>query len=227
MGVKMRNTIANGGMTGRDKGIERVFAYRQGNSYSSVKAFTKPANPQSTLQTEVRNAFTLASAGWSGLTQEQRNAWENTAPEWLNTGIFGIKKMSGQNLYIGCNIALTRAGLDTIDEPSTRQMISQIGNLEVTLNAGVLKLVASATNAQSTEAVQVAISAPRSLGTSKGAKLTVLHCEEVSTNMDRDITASYVAKYGSIPSGAKIYFECRTVSRGGNVVAVSSGVLLT
>ena len=45
MGVKMRNTIANGGMTGRDKGIERVFAYRQGNSYSSVKAFTKPSNP--------------------------------------------------------------------------------------------------------------------------------------------------------------------------------------
>lgn len=227
MGVKMRNTIANGGMTGRDKGIERVFAYRQGNSYSSVKAFTKPANPKSELQIVVRNAFTLASSGWSALAQEDRNAWENAAPEWLNTGIFGTKKMSGQNLYIGCNIALTRAGLSPIEKPSTRQMISQIGNIEATLNAGVLKFVGSATNSQSEEAVQVAFSSPRSLGTSKSTKLTVLYSEEVTANMDRDITDIYENKYGTIPSGAKIFFECRTVSRGGNVVAVSSGVLLT
>lgn len=227
MGVKMRNTIANGGMTGRDKGIERVFAYRQGNSYSSVKAYTKPANPQSALQVGVRNAFTLASIGWSALTEAQRSAWNSAAPEWLNTGIFGIKKMSGQNLYIGCNIALTRAELDTIDEPGNKQLVSELTGLEATLNAGVLKFIGSATNPQNTEAVQVAFSSPKSLGTSKGAKLTVLLSEVITANVDRDITGAYEAKYGAIPANSKIYFECRSVSRGGNVVAVSSGVLLT
>lgn len=227
MGVKMRNTIANGGLTGRDKGIERVFAYRQGNSYSNVKAFTKPTYPKSALQVVVTNAFTLASVGWSTLTEAQRSAWNNAAPEWLNTGIFGTKKMSGQNLYIGCNIALTRAVLDTIDEPSNKKLVSELTGLEATLNAGVLKFIGSAVNPQNTEAVQVAFSSPRSLGTSKGAKLTVLQSEPITANLDRDITGAYEAKYGAIPANSKIYFECRSVSRGGNVVAVSSGVLLT
>ena len=227
MGVKMRNTIANGGMTGRDKGIERVFAYRQGNSYSSVKAFTKPSNPQSVLQNTVRNTFSQKAAQWSSLTQNQRDAWENEAPNWYNTGIFGIKKMSGQNLFIGVNVALAVAGLDLIDVPGNREFVSVIEVLNLTLDTGVLQLVGTMSNVTNSEVIQVAVTAPKSLGTSKNQKLTVLANYNVQTSLNANITSNYIAKYGSIPAGKKIFYEIRYVSAGGNVSGWSFGYLLT
>ena len=227
MGVKMRNTIANGGMTGRDKGIERVFSYRQGNSYSSVKAFTKPSNPQSVLQNVVRTAFTQSASSWSSLTEEQRDAWNADAPNWVNTGIFGAKKQSGQNLYIGCNVALAVAGLPAINVPGSRDIIGSIVELSVNFGSGQISLDGAMTGSSTTNAIEVAISSPKSLGSSKNTKLTVLKSILATNSIAVDLTADYVAKYGSIPANKKIFYEIRYVSAGGNVSGWSFGYLLT
>lgn len=227
MGVKMRNTIANGGMTGKDKGISRVFAFRNGNSYSSVKTFTKPANPRSALQTIVRSAFTASAIGWSALTQEQRDAWENEAPNWLNTGIFGIKRMSGQNLYIGTNIALAVAGLPAINVPGQKELLGSILNVTLAYAGGALNLELLMDDSSPSNAVQVAISSPMSMGSSKVSKLTVLKSYPCENAVAENLTADYVAKYGAIPAGQKIFAEVRFVSEGGNVINLKQFILLT
>lgn len=225
--VRVRNTTVNGGMTGRDKTISKVFAFRDGNSYSSMKTFTKPANPQSELQNVVRQAFTQSASGWSGLTQNQRDAWEADAPNWLNTGVFGIKKMSGQNLYIGCNVALAVAGLNAIDVPGSKDIIGAINVLSLELDGADIRLTGMFTGSSNTNAIEVAVSSPKSLGSSKVTKLTVLSTYRMGADLDEVINADYIAKYGSIPAGKKIFYELRYVSAGGNVSAWSFGDLLT
>ena len=225
--VKVRNTTVNGGMTGRDKTISKVFAFRDGNTYSSMKTFTKPANPQSELQNVVRQAFTQSASGWSGLTQNERDAWEADAPNWLNTGVFGIKKMSGQNLYIGCNVALAVAGLDAITVPGSREIIGAIDSLELSFVGANLTLEGVFTGGSSLNAIEVAVSSPKSLGSSKVTKLTVLNSYPMDGDITEILNADYVAKYGSIPAGKKIFYELRYVSAGGNVSAWSFGNLLT
>lgn len=220
-GVRVRNTVVNGGMTGRDETLGKVFAHKVGSSFSTMKKYVSPGNPNSEAQQLVRSTFALTSAGWSALTDNQRDLWNATTPEWANTGIFGTKSQSGKNLYTGCNIALKMAGLNSIVEPSEKTFGSSILSLYV---QPTLQINISAYNVAIEEVIQVALSAPLSVGTSVVPKVSIFQNLPMVENNTVNLKEAYLLKYGAGAVGSKVGYEIRTVSKGGNVSLLQSGI---
>ncbi|QZK98175.1 hypothetical protein [Flavobacterium psychrophilum] len=227
-GVKVRNTSVNGGMTGRDQSIDKVFAYKDGNSYSTMKVYAPATNPNSIAQQQVRDTFALTSTGWSNLTEAQRDLWNTEAPNWSGSNMFGSTKLSGKNLYTGVNVALVSAGKNLISVPGNKSLISKIVSANVTLIAGVFNLKLTAETTATNEVFQIHVSPQQSAGTSSCTKFVILTNQIIGTgNTDYNISALYIAKYGVINPNQKIFYKVTTVSNGGNVVEFSQGVVLS
>ena len=223
--AKMRNTVVNGGMTGRDKGINRVFAFRNGKSYSQVKAFTKPSNPQTVAQQAIRSRFTLQAIGWSSLTDGQRKDWNEAVVGIDFTDQFGKTSVSGKAYNAGANIALSAANLPNIEVPGARNFVAEIGSTSVTCVAGVLTWNVEFDANSAVNAVQLSISSQKSPGTSKVNKLTILMNVKCIADLARDITPEYELKYGPLVAGQKIFFSTSLISQGGNKVVVQESNL--
>ena len=222
----MRNTIANGGMTGKDATINKVFSHREGNTYSTAKRFTKAGNPNSSQQALVRETFAQTSAGWSSLVEEERKLWNAAAPDWVNTGIFGPKKQSGKNLYTGCNIALAMAGFDAITQPGSKQMVATLGSTAFVYVAGVLTLDIEFDTTSNRNAIELCVSSQQSSGTSVNNKKVILKNYNCDADISSVVTADYTAKFGIPVPGKKLFWEVKQVSQGGNVINITSGVIV-
>lgn len=95
-----------------------VFSKNRGGAY--VRTKVTPVNPQSTAQQNVRNRLSTNSAAWRGLTEDQRQAWINAAPNFPYTDIYGnTKQLSGQQLYVKLNNNLAQIGATLIADPPT------------------------------------------------------------------------------------------------------------
>ena len=221
-GVRVRNTVVNGGMTGRDENLGKVFAHRVGSSFSTMKKYVTSGNPNSEAQQLVRSTFALTSAGWSNLTEGQRNLWNTTAPDWANTGIFGKKSISGKNLYTGVNIALAMANLDAIFEPKEKVLKAMIGTLTF---QPTLQLIISFMTLSDGETIQLALSAPLSQGTSIVPKVSVFQNFSCAYNINENLQSAYTDKYGAVGDNTKVGYEIRSVSKGGNVTLLQKGIV--
>jgi hypothetical protein len=79
------------------------------------RARSVPTNPNTTYQQAVRNIFATLSAGWSVLTQAQRDLWTVYATNTPVINALGDQiYLTGQQMYIRNNAARLQAGLSTI-----------------------------------------------------------------------------------------------------------------
>lgn len=225
-GVRVRNTSVNGGMTGRDTEINKLFAYKDGNGYSTMKKFNPASNPNSEAQQLVRSTFAQTSAGWSALTDDQRNLWNQEAPNWVNTGVFGDTKQSGKNLFTGCNVALVLAGVAMILEPNRKALLSTCTASDLSLNAGVLSFAGTFDGGAGDEIAQLHVSKQLTAGTSKNTKFAILKNVACDADFNENVTAEYVAKYGALLAGQKIFYMIKMVSAGGNVTTFAKGTII-
>lgn len=224
--VRVRNTTVNGGMTGIDSGINKLFAHKQGASYSMMKKNVSATNTNSIAQQLTRGVFAQTSAGWSGLTEAQRDLWNAEAPNWTGTNIFGDTKPSGKNLFTGCNVALANAGRGKIKEPNSKTILAVTTNSVLSGDATEIDFVHDFSTFNSADTVQLHVSAQKSAGTSKNTQFTRLENYPAGTNINADVTALYSAKYGSLIPGNKIFYKVKVVSEGGNVLELGGGVVV-
>jgi hypothetical protein len=82
----------------------QVYATWKGIPY--VRRYVKPANPQSTAQTETRSVFTTLTKVWKNLTSDSAAPFTAFA-----TG----KPMTDRNAYLKFNVAALRPGTDWTD----------------------------------------------------------------------------------------------------------------
>lgn len=218
-GVRVRNTTVNGGMTGKDETISKVFQHKQGQSFSTMKRFNPAGNPNTYAQRLVRDTFAQTSAGWSGLTENQRNLWNASAPDWATTGVFGSKQQSGKNLYTGCNIALAVAQSNPILEPGNKSILSDVDTIGITLNATTFTMNVGVNSFVSDEVIQVCVSPQLSAGTSKNDKYVVLYNVGIDVAGIEDLKSAYQARFGTLVAGRKVFVKVNLISQGGNVVA--------
>lgn len=217
-GLKMRNTLENGGMSGRDKLNNRVLSYKNGKSYSNVKAFVRPRNPQSVGQQLVRNMFAQTSKMWSELTPTQRVSWNLEAPNWVNTDVFGDKKQSGKNLFTGVNIVLASAGKPLIQEPLTKDVLTDVNEFFFTTTSPtMLKCQIDTNSIEPDEVLIVKASRQVSAGTSSVTQFTQVSqlSPHPSGSQTLNFTNAYSAKYGIPVSGRKIYWQLWVIGNGG------------
>jgi hypothetical protein len=223
-GVKVRNTSVNGGMTGRDQTIDKVFAHKDGTTYSTMKTYAPAGNPNTSAQQLVRDTFAQTSAGWSGLTEGQRELWNGDAPNWTGTNIFGTTKPSGKNLYTGVNVALKSAGKVIISVPDNKENQSVVSDALFSL---AMEVEANVATPNANERLQLHVSPQLSAGTSVNSKYVILKNIPMAASITTDVNLEYIAKYGAIQPNKKIFWKIKTVSEGGNVTQISQGMFIT
>ncbi len=103
-----------GQVSGRIGGL--VFSRNRGGDY--VRNGPSPTNPQSSYQTAVRNALSLASAGWDTLTDSQRAAWVSWAQDHPVRNRLGESiRLQGNAAYVQLNSRLAYLGTAIVVAP--------------------------------------------------------------------------------------------------------------
>ena len=210
MKVKFSNLIA--GMSGKLNG--GVAARNRGGAYFRIKV--TPTNPQTIAQVEARNRLAQFSQAWRSLTQAQRDAWAGAVDQWKKTDVFGDAiTPSGSNLFVRLNINITNAGGTSINLPPIPVGATALSSLEATASAAAAEIqldfapgvipVGTAMVVEATPALSAGISNAKS----RFRQITVL---AAGTAAGEDIGAAWVAKFGTLVVGQKVFIRARLVT---------------
>lgn len=225
--VKMRNTLANGGMTGVDDNLNRIFAYRNGKNYSQVKKRVTARLSNTLAQQAVRNGFGGSSQEWSDLTEAQRVAYNEAAPDFTGTDQFGTTTPSGKNLRTATVIILASADMPATTIAPTAEIITDNRGANLETN-GQFTLDYNNNDVGIGEKMQLSVSKLVSAGTYAQQKCSILYSTEMLANASDsiDVTARYVGKYGPLVFGKKVSWEVHIISQYGYKKRISFGTTM-
>lgn len=185
----------------------QVFSKNRGGAY--VRTKSTPTNPNSLSQADVRSIFGSISAGWSGLTAQQRATWNEAVDDFKQTDVFGdLKTPSGKALYQRLNQNLLLSGQSILNvAPGLEDApINATDGVEIDKAAKEIALA----NLPSVAGVYVVIRASGSVtqGTSNVKnQLRVISYQQTVAVTDATTYTAYVDKFGTPASGQKIIFD--------------------
>jgi hypothetical protein len=171
-------------------------------------AYVVPRNPRTEPQMHMRHIFGSSSNGWGvKLTEAQRQRWVQaalTAPSQPSLGQYS--HLSGQQLCVKINSTLRCVGQPPLDEPPAPVVFgpNPVGDLVIVNDeGGGVRLLLSVGPA--TEDIMLFGQAPCSSGRTKHRRVNYLALLEPATNGQCDITAPYVARFGQLSPGQKVF----------------------
>ena len=168
-----------------------------------------PRDPRTQVQVNRRSAFQRARVFWGTLTDEQMLAWATVAAKRRTRAVLGQSgPLSGYLLSVHINVHLAAIGLPMTAEPTPAPAFpaNPIVRLIATNTggAGSLKLQVSGTPVQY---VLVFGARPQSPGVSYVCDYTLLGVLPDPEDGLSDITGLFVAKYGPLPVGKRIFIQ--------------------
>src|ERR1035441_5655275 len=164
-------------------------------------AYVVPRNPRTEPQMHMRHIFGSSSNGWGvKLTEAQRQRWTQaalTAPSHPSLGQYS--HLSGQQLCVKINSTLRCVGQPPLDEPP-----APVGDLVIVNDeGGGVRLLLNVGLA--TEDIMLFSQAPCSSGRTKHRRVCYLGLLGPATNGQCDISAPYVARFGQLSPGQKVF----------------------
>lgn len=195
-----------------------VFARNRSGAY--VRNRTTPLNPQSTGQQIARAAFGGLSQAWRTLTEAQRQAWADAAPQYPYLNKLGESRVySGEQLYMKLNRNLQAAGQPLLDAPLNPSGVDSVNSLtiDMDINGAVLSLVGTLEANDATSTIVIQASAPVSAGKStvpRSAFKNIATATEAEIVLEGDYSTDYQAVFGSFTGmeGAKVFFRVYSVN---------------
>lgn len=193
----------------------QVFAKNRGGSYIRTK--TTPLNPQTSAQMGVRGLFASISSGWSSLTEQGRQSFNNLVTDYARTDVFGdTRNPSGKSLYQRLNQNLVISGQALISECVLPSAVPFANLVSAVLDSGAGTLNVE-TNGDTTGATIVVWATPPLSAGTKFVK-NKLRQLEYATGEDGaviDIATSYIAKFGNFQDTDNIYVGVRVINANG------------
>lgn len=193
---------------------------RNGNG-GYVRNRTTPTNPSSQKQVAVRATLAFLSTYWRSLTNEQRDAWGTSTPNFPYTNRLGQSSVySGQQLFMKFNQSLFQSGATTVLEvPPTPQSFPALiaTTLTATLTAGVLTAFSIDFNGSdgsgdfefqifATPGMSAGISNPGS------GSYRLLASAQGTEDSPLGLHTQYIALFGSPVAGQKIHVRVEVVA---------------
>lgn len=208
--IKLQAILA--GISGKLNGS--VFAKNRSGSYIRTKV--TPVNPQSIAQGLVRAALTTFSKAWGSLTEAQRLAWNSAVSNFASTDIFGdIKNPSGINLFNKLNLNLNSIGVAMISNVPNKDQVGYMDALTIAADesASTLGLTFTAQGASAGQTVVVEATPPLSAG----KNFAKSEFRQIGTfagdgTSPQAFGTQYIAKFGTMPDGKKIFVRCKFIS---------------
>lgn len=196
-----------------------VFSKNRGGAY--VRTKVTPVNPQTLAQGLVRATLTNLSQAWRGLTEPQRLAWNSAVSAFTSTDIFGdIKTPSGINLYNKLNLNLAAIGEAPISTPPIAVPVGYVDTLAITPAAGAGTISAAFSTIGASADQTVIVEATPCI--SAGKNFVKSEFRQIGTFAGTAATpqalgAMYVAKFGAMTAGKKIFVRLKFVDKNTGV----------
>jgi hypothetical protein len=190
-----------------------VFSKNRAGAY--VRNKVTPSNPQTAAQSGARALLAQFAQGWRALTQAQRDAWSGAVSSFQTTNVFGdVVNPSGNTLYSRLNILASIAGGSAMTTPPALFAVPALSNLVVgaTAAGNVLTIDFDPTAIPAGHVLEVQATPQLSPGVSNAnSKFATIGVLAVGFESGDSISTEYVAKYGSLQAGKKVFVRTRFI----------------
>lgn len=174
-----------------------------------------PTQPRTTAQSAARARLTSLSAGWRGLTDAQRAAWAAFANSFTVTNSLGATiSLTGHQCYVKVNTVNLLNGDATVATPPALPAFVALTITDLDMAAGTPKLeLGGASPAAGTKYMFYA-SPQVSAGVSFQSNFRWLKTMSAAAASEFSILTEYVAKFGALIAGKKIFVKVVQVQAG-------------
>lgn len=208
----------------RGKVSGNVFSKNKGGAI--VRNRVTPINRRSTAQQNQRQVLASLAASWRGLSDAQRASWNSASPNFPQSDNLGQTIfLSGEQLYIRCNLNLTLTGNSLITSAPTPADFAVIAftSLTVTADDGIVSLAFTPTVPAGYEMV-VRATAPYSPGKSFVPQSAFRFIQSVApaATSPQALTVAYALVHGAITgaTGQKIAVEFFLVEQASGLAGI-------
>ena len=173
------------------------------------RQYVIPKDPKTRAQMRIRSNLGRIAPRWRVLEQEQRNAWTLAGQDADTRHRFGRSvPLTGFQFFLKINCARAALGLEQFVTPPPQPQLglNPVGDLLATNDGGVIALKLEVASAPAQYTV-VCGAAPCSAGRSSTRHFNILGFLPTPIRGVSDITALYVARYGRIPAGWRIFIR--------------------
>lgn len=195
---------------GRNKIGGHVASKNRAGAYLRTKV--TPVNPRTESQLDARSRLSNQAQAWRGLTQAQRNSWNNAVNDYKKTDIFGdIKVPSGFNLFVKLNSNLALIGEASLTDAPAPVSVPSVTSFALTAIGSTHALtgdIAPDTNPAGNTLLAKATSQISAGKNFVKSEYRVISVEVTNTSGAIVLTTAYTAKFGAISQvGSKVFVE--------------------
>jgi hypothetical protein len=180
--------------------------------YGQVRRpYVSPKNRRTPAQVRIRSNFGHVLALWGRLTDEQRTVWGRAAEGYESRPRLGQSgRLSGYLLFVKINWTLAYYGQAAVDTPTERPIFEPnvVDGLVITNAAGVIELKLRVALVPAAQMVVLG-TRPRGPGVSFAKHFAILGLLPAPQDGYSNITELFVARYGLIPVGRRIFIRTR------------------
>lgn len=185
-----------------------------------IRQKVSPVQPRTSRQLEIRTLFSELSRRYSyQLTDAQQEAWRQAAASAPVRDVFGDSiTLTGINLYARLNSLRLLQGLTPLDDPPPVEEVPGLDSLTLTWDGTKVTLEVGFAPDPVPTGLSLFVWATEPLNPGVAfvsPKLRLLTVLPADTESPADITTQYVARYGTITPGKRIYVAAELVSENG------------
>lgn len=191
-----------------------VFSKNRGGAYLRTKV--TPSNPQTEDQVAQRALLATFSQSWKGLTEAQRTAWNGAVGQYATTNVFGdTVNPTGATLHTKLNINVALAGGSAILVPPLPVGIASPAGVSVTAtvtgSAVEIDWTSGAVPAGVTRIVEATPQMSPGIYNANN-RFRVITTLAAATVTGEDVGAEYVAKFGALVAGQKLFIRIKDIN---------------
>ena len=192
-----------------------TFSHNRAGQYTRNRR--SPVQPTGTgRRAFIRAAFGAASTAWAALSAANQAAWIGYAASHPITDALGQSiTLTGQQMFVSIATQLQNVGqaLPTIPPVSSAVTAPSASVFTVT-HLGVITITLSGTGSAS-DFILIAFSAPQSAGVTFNATFWQQTHVAASSVGGATYGTAYVAQFGTIPAGSKVFLKLTPVNQYG------------
>jgi hypothetical protein len=175
-----------------------------------------PKNPRTDRQLEVRDLLLQQARRFDALTDVQQDAWNVAAAGFHSTPSLGQSgPLTGLQLFVRVNCKLGLLGQDAVDVPPVAPQFPALAPQGLVITntggAGAVKLTCPTNPGENTV---LRASPPQNSAIRACRNYRIIGTCPVPTAGSADITSLYVAEFGAVPVGKRLFVQASTMVNG-------------
>jgi hypothetical protein len=174
-----------------------------------------PTQPRTVAQLAARARLSDTSAGWRGLTDPQRAAWNAFAQSFtINNSLGQAINLTGAQCYIKVNTVLLLTGASAVSTPPALPTFVAVTVTGLTATAGTQLLEAAGATPATGTSYMFFCSPQLSAGVTFNGNYRYIATFTTATGGNFVLTTPYTTKFGALIAGKKVFVKVVQMQAG-------------